>query len=46
MKIICVGLNYRDHAIEMNRPLPHEPVLFLKPDSSILRNNKPFFMIF
>jgi len=44
MKIICVGLNYRDHAIEMNRPLPHEPVLFLKPDSSILRNNKPFFI--
>ena len=44
MKIICVGLNYRDHAIEMNRPYPDEPIIFLKPDSSILINNKPFFI--
>jgi acylpyruvate hydrolase len=44
MKIICIGLNYRKHAIEMNRPFPEEPVVFLKPDSSILKNNKPFFL--
>lgn len=44
MKIICVGLNYRKHALEMNRPFPEEPVLFLKPDSAILKNNKPFFL--
>jgi len=44
MKIICIGLNYRKHAIEMNRPFPDEPVVFLKPDSSILKNNKPFFL--
>ncbi|MBN1108366.1 MAG: fumarylacetoacetate hydrolase family protein [Bacteroidales bacterium] len=44
MKIICVGLNYRKHAMEMSRSLPPEPVVFLKPDSSILRNNKPFFL--
>ena len=44
MKIICIGLNYRKHAIEMGRPLPTEPVVFLKPDSSILKNNKPFFL--
>jgi 2-keto-4-pentenoate hydratase/2-oxohepta-3-ene-1,7-dioic acid hydratase in catechol pathway len=44
MKIICIGLNYRKHAIEMGRPLPSEPVVFLKPDSSILKNNKPFFL--
>jgi 2-keto-4-pentenoate hydratase/2-oxohepta-3-ene-1,7-dioic acid hydratase in catechol pathway len=44
MKIICVGLNYRKHAIEMNRPFPDEPVIFLKPDSSIVKNNKPFFL--
>lgn len=44
MKIICIGLNYRKHAMEMGRPLPSEPIVFLKPDSSILRNNKPFFM--
>ena len=44
MKIICIGLNYRKHAIEMHRPFPPEPVVFLKPDSSILKNNKPFFL--
>lgn len=44
MKIICIGLNYRQHAIEMGRPFPEEPVVFLKPDSSILKNNKPFFL--
>jgi acylpyruvate hydrolase len=44
MKIICVGLNYRKHALEMNRPFPGEPVIFLKPDSAILKNNKPFFL--
>jgi 2-keto-4-pentenoate hydratase/2-oxohepta-3-ene-1,7-dioic acid hydratase in catechol pathway len=44
MKIICIGLNYRKHAIEMGSGLPEEPLIFLKPDSSILKNNKPFFL--
>jgi 2-keto-4-pentenoate hydratase/2-oxohepta-3-ene-1,7-dioic acid hydratase in catechol pathway len=44
MKIICIGLNYRKHAMEMGWPVPDEPVVFLKPDSSILKNNKPFFL--
>lgn len=44
MKIICIGLNYRKHAMELGRPLPAEPVVFLKPDSSIVKNNKPFFL--
>ena len=44
MKIICIGLNYRKHASEMGRPIPEEPVVFLKPDSSILKKNKPFFL--
>ena len=44
MKIICIGMNYRKHAIEMGRPFPSEPVVFMKPDSSILRKNKPFFL--
>lgn len=44
MKIICAGLNYRKHALEMNRPFPGEPVIFLKPDSAIIKNNKPFFL--
>jgi 2-keto-4-pentenoate hydratase/2-oxohepta-3-ene-1,7-dioic acid hydratase in catechol pathway len=44
MKIICIGLNYRKHAIEMGRSFPDEPVVFLKPDSTLLKNNKPFFL--
>jgi 2-keto-4-pentenoate hydratase/2-oxohepta-3-ene-1,7-dioic acid hydratase in catechol pathway len=44
MKIICIGLNYRKHAMEMGRPFPVEPVVFMKPDSSILKNNKSFFL--
>jgi acylpyruvate hydrolase len=44
MKIICIGLNYRKHAIEMGWDLPEKPLVFLKPDSAILKNNKPFFL--
>ena len=44
MKIICVVLNYRKHAAEMGRPLPAEPMIFLKPDSALLKKNKPFFI--
>lgn len=35
-KIVCVGLNYRDHAAELNMEIPEEPVLFLKPPSSVI----------
>jgi 2-keto-4-pentenoate hydratase/2-oxohepta-3-ene-1,7-dioic acid hydratase in catechol pathway len=44
MKIICIGLNYRNHALETGWLIPGEPVVFLKPDSSLLKNNKPFFL--
>ena len=44
MKIICIGLNYREHAKEMGWQIPDVPVVFLKPDSAILKNNKPFFL--
>lgn len=44
MKIICIGLNYRNHAQEMGWDLPTEPVVFMKPDSALLKNNKPFFL--
>lgn len=37
-------MNYRRHAIEMGRPYPSEPVVFMKPDSSLLKKNKPFFL--
>lgn len=35
-KIVAVGLNYRDHAEELGMPLPEEPILFMKPPSSLL----------
>lgn len=35
-KIVCLGLNYRDHAEEMGFSIPAEPILFLKPPSSII----------
>lgn len=45
MKIICVGWNYPKHNIEMNRMArPEEPTIFMKPDTSLLRENKPFFI--
>jgi 2-keto-4-pentenoate hydratase/2-oxohepta-3-ene-1,7-dioic acid hydratase in catechol pathway len=39
-KIVAVGLNYRDHAEEMNVPLPEEPLLFLKPASSVIAHGE------
>ncbi|WP_328187133.1 fumarylacetoacetate hydrolase family protein [Marinobacter sp. OP 3.4] len=35
-KVVCVGLNYRDHAAEMNESLPKEPLLFMKPSTSVI----------
>src|SRR5947209_8039875 len=35
-KIVCVGRNYRDHATELGNEVPKEPLLFLKPPSSLL----------
>lgn len=45
MKIFAIGLNYADHNREMKRSFaPAEPVVFMKPDTSLLRNGNPFFM--
>lgn len=35
-KIVAIGLNYRDHAEEMKKQIPSEPMLFLKPSTSII----------
>ena len=43
MKIICVGRNYADHAKELNNPVPKKPLLFMKPDTAILRKGRPFY---
>ncbi|GGE37171.1 fumarylacetoacetate hydrolase family protein [Psychroflexus planctonicus] len=44
MKVICVGRNYVKHIEELKNQKPDEPVIFLKPDSSILPKNQPFFI--
>ena len=43
MKIICIGRNYADHAKELNNPVPSKPLVFMKPPSALLVNNKPFY---
>ena len=35
-KIVCVGLNYKDHAAELNMELPEEPIIFIKPPTSVI----------
>jgi len=44
MKIICIGRNYTDHIKELENERPEEPVIFLKPDTSLLLKNQPFFI--
>lgn len=43
MKIIAVGRNYIDHAKELNNPVPETPVIFMKPDTALLKDNKDFY---
>ena len=40
-KVVCVGRNYAAHARELNNPVPSEPVLFIKPNTSIVRLADP-----
>lgn len=44
MKILAIGQNYAEHNKELNSATPSEPVVFMKPDSALLKNNKPFFI--
>ena len=44
MKIICVGRNYVDHIKELNNKRPDSPVIFLKPETSIINKKQPFFI--
>ncbi|MEQ8584315.1 MAG: fumarylacetoacetate hydrolase family protein [Marinoscillum sp.] len=43
MKIICIGRNYADHITELGNERPETPVIFMKPDTAILRNNDAFY---
>jgi 2-keto-4-pentenoate hydratase/2-oxohepta-3-ene-1,7-dioic acid hydratase in catechol pathway len=41
-KVVCVGRNYADHAKELNNPVPTEPILFIKPVTSLVPLEEPF----
>jgi 2-keto-4-pentenoate hydratase/2-oxohepta-3-ene-1,7-dioic acid hydratase in catechol pathway len=43
-KIVCIGLNYKDHAAETKQPIPKEPVIFLKATSALAGPNDPVIM--
>jgi 2-keto-4-pentenoate hydratase/2-oxohepta-3-ene-1,7-dioic acid hydratase in catechol pathway len=43
MKIICIGRNYADHALELGNAIPEEPVIFMKPKSALLQAHTPFY---
>ncbi len=43
MKIICIGRNYSEHAKELKNEIPDKPVVFLKPQTALLKDNKPFY---
>jgi len=40
-KVVCVGRNYAAHAKELNNPIPTEPILFIKPESSVVTLSRP-----
>jgi len=44
MKIIAIGRNYAAHAKELNNEVPSKPIIFLKPDTAVLKDNKPFYI--
>lgn len=44
MKLICIGRNYSNHIAELQNEKPTEPVVFLKPDTTILLKKQPFFI--
>ena len=43
MKLLCIGRNYVKHIEELGNQKPDAPIIFLKPDSAIIRNNDPFY---
>jgi len=43
MKIFCIGRNYVDHAKELNNPVPKKPLVFMKPITALLKDNRAFY---
>lgn len=44
MKIICIGRNYSEHAKELGNEVPTDPVIFIKPDTAILKKGSDFYI--
>jgi len=44
MKIICIGRNYSEHAKEQGNTITEKPIVFLKPQTALLKDNKPFYL--
>ncbi|MBN9312649.1 MAG: 2-hydroxyhepta-2,4-diene-1,7-dioate isomerase [Chryseobacterium sp. 39-10] len=44
MKIICIGRNYVEHARELGNEIPENPVIFIKPDTAILKKGSDFYL--
>jgi acylpyruvate hydrolase len=43
MKIFCIGRNYVDHAKELNNPVPAEPLVFMKPATALVKDNRDVY---
>ncbi len=43
-KIVCVGVNYRDHAEEFGKEVPEEPIIFMKPESAVIGDSDPIIL--
>src|SRR5690625_460232 len=44
MKIFCVGRNYKDHAAELDNPIPEDPLIFCKQQNALLEGNQDFIL--
>lgn len=44
MKIICIGRNYAEHAKELGNEIPENPVIFMKPDTAVLKKGSDFYL--
>src|SRR3982751_4617816 len=43
-KIVAIGLNYKDHAAEQGKPLPKEPMMFIKPSTAVIGPGAPIVL--
>ncbi len=43
-KLVCIGVNYRDHAKEFGKEVPSEPIIFMKPESAVIGDSDPILL--